>query len=453
MDKQTVFETIGGDAKVEKIVDILYDKVLADNLLKHFFTGKNMDFQKKHMKNFIRLATGGFDNYTGRTIKDAHKKLDIGEHHFNQIEKLSIETFREISIGELAIKNCVEVIEKQRNHVLNIEEKIESVKQKTETIKSKDSIGNFTLNPHNFEQSKISQKFVDEKLEANYYKSMLTINKKKNIFFCILNLVFFIYLIFASKWYYFNDKLFVCSIVIFIIVALIDSLLFSDHLLQFDKNFIIKIIVIFAGFTTYLLGIFTWKNNICQLELIRFVDSHVIFLLLASVFYLEFNYIIQSLLGIINIIILVGLDYSINNELTSMFLPEICYIVILYTFCILCVESKREEHSRSIFKTNLENETFFKYINSLLNGMESSIVSIKINSNNHEEDIVYSNNSYGDILKYIKPHYLKSKGQEIDASLLAVNDGNDYTSNDLTDFHMFDCKLFKIGRASCRERV
>ena len=161
----------------------------------------------------------------------------------------------------------------------------------------------------------------------------------------------------------------------------------------------------------------------------------------------KLNPTIQSFLGIINIIILIGLDYSINNELTSMFLPEICYIVILYTFCILCVESKREEYSRSIFKTNLENETFFKYINSLLNGMESSIVSIKINSNNNEEDIVFSNNSYGDILKYIKPHYLKYKGQEIDESLLTINDGYDNNSNnlnDLSDFSMFDCKLFII---------
>jgi len=257
-----------------------------------------------------------------------------------------------------------------------------------------------------------------------------------------MNLVFFTYLIFASKWYYFNDKLFVCSIIIFIIVAIMDSLLFSDHLLRFDKNFIIKIIVIFASFTTYLLGIFTWENKNCSLDLIRFVDSHIIFLLLASVFYLEFNFIIQSFLGIINIIILIGLDYSINNELTSMFLPEICYIVILYSFCIFSVERKREEYSRSIFKTNLENETFFKYINSLLNGMESSIVSLKINSINNEEDIVYSNNSYGDILRYIKPHYLKSKNQENDALLLAVNESNIFNSNDLSDFHIFDCKLF-----------
>jgi len=333
------------------------------------------------------------------------------------------------------------VIESQRNNVLNKEEKVENVKKKKERSNNKVGIENFTLNPHNFEQSIINQKFMDEKLEDNYYKSTLDNNNKKNIFFCAINLAFFIYLILASKWYYFNDKLFVCSIIIIIIVAIVDSMLFSEYLLRNDKNFL-KLIVICAGFTTYLLGIFTWENITCSLSLIRFVDSHIIFLLIASVFYLEYNFIIQSILGIFNILILIGLDYSINNSLTLMFFPEICYIAILYFQSIYCIECKREEYSRSIFKKKLETETFSKYINSLLNGMASSIISIKINNNNNEEDIIYSNNSYADLLKHIKPELIKSnKIQETDALLLPVNynDTNENTET-FSQLQKFECK-------------
>ena len=69
MDRLTVFEKLGGDSNIDKIIELFYDKVLKDNILKHFFVDKKMDFQKKHMINFIRVATGGIDNYTGRTLR------------------------------------------------------------------------------------------------------------------------------------------------------------------------------------------------------------------------------------------------------------------------------------------------------------------------------------------------------------------------------------------------
>ncbi len=67
-----LFEKIGGGAAVDAAVDKFYEKVLADDRIKHFFEGVDMKRQADHQKKFLTFAFGGPANYSGRSMREAH---------------------------------------------------------------------------------------------------------------------------------------------------------------------------------------------------------------------------------------------------------------------------------------------------------------------------------------------------------------------------------------------
>ena len=264
-----------------------------------------------------------------------------------------------------------------------------------------DGIQNFKLNSLNYEQNKLNQRFVDDQLEEDYYASALIINFKKCIYFCIFSLVFFIALIFNCYYYYDNRVLFEATIVISIMVVLVDCMLFLPYTSRNYKLFL-KLVVIFSGFGTNLIGIFTWNKEKGALLLIRFADIHILFLLITSVLFLEFNYALQFLLCVAQIGTIIILDIVINGTVTTSFIHEILYIIILYIFCTVCIEKEKEDYSRSLFIKKKKAETFYKYVNSLLDGMNNGVISIKLNNSTSKQDIIYKNRAYDDILSELE---------------------------------------------------
>ena len=81
----TIFERIGGEAAVEAVVDIFYDKVLADPGLAGWFGGVDMDGLKRHQRLFVGQALGAKRPYPGRAMRAAHAGLDITDVAFDKV--------------------------------------------------------------------------------------------------------------------------------------------------------------------------------------------------------------------------------------------------------------------------------------------------------------------------------------------------------------------------------
>ena len=69
-----LFEKIGGPPAVDAAVDLFYKKVLADKRIKNFFGDVNMERQAGHQKMFLTYAFGGASNYSGKGMRQTHKK-------------------------------------------------------------------------------------------------------------------------------------------------------------------------------------------------------------------------------------------------------------------------------------------------------------------------------------------------------------------------------------------
>jgi hemoglobin len=87
MQALTLYDKLGGEQYIEKIVDDFYKYILADESINHFFADTDMEKQRRHQTAFISYALGGSKQYIGRSMQKAHTGLNIQPEHTNAVLK------------------------------------------------------------------------------------------------------------------------------------------------------------------------------------------------------------------------------------------------------------------------------------------------------------------------------------------------------------------------------
>ena len=75
--KPSLFERLGGEANVRKIVNDVLDKNSGNPLIAHHFSNIDMKNLKQKAFEFFSKGTGGPHQYTGRDMKTAHANMNI----------------------------------------------------------------------------------------------------------------------------------------------------------------------------------------------------------------------------------------------------------------------------------------------------------------------------------------------------------------------------------------
>ena len=83
----SLYEKLGGQPAVERIVNDFYKLVLADDTVNEFFAHTDMEKQRRHQTAFISYALGATNQYKGRSMELAHAGLNLQPEHFNAIAK------------------------------------------------------------------------------------------------------------------------------------------------------------------------------------------------------------------------------------------------------------------------------------------------------------------------------------------------------------------------------
>ena len=120
---QTLFDRIGGRGAVEAAVDIFYDKVLADNRINHFFKGVDTKRQRAKQKVFLTYAFGGAPNYSGASMRKAHKHLveekGLNDNHFDAVAENLQAALDELDVPSDLANEVMTIAASTRNDVLN----------------------------------------------------------------------------------------------------------------------------------------------------------------------------------------------------------------------------------------------------------------------------------------------------------------------------------------------
>ena len=78
----SLFDRIGGMAAVNAAVDIFYSKVTADPIVAGFFSQIDMERQAGKLKAFLAYAFGAPMKYSGKSMRKAHRRMNLQEAHF-----------------------------------------------------------------------------------------------------------------------------------------------------------------------------------------------------------------------------------------------------------------------------------------------------------------------------------------------------------------------------------
>lgn len=118
MDKESLFERIGGAAAIAAVVEIFYQKQLLDPNVKGFFKKTDLEKLKSHQRNFFAKCFGGPDNYTGKDMVESHKDLFITDLHFDCVKQNLLDTLEELKLSKDMIKEVEVIVETKRADIV-----------------------------------------------------------------------------------------------------------------------------------------------------------------------------------------------------------------------------------------------------------------------------------------------------------------------------------------------
>lgn len=98
---------------------------MIDPELRPFFAGVDMVRQKNKQKAFLTYAFGGAPNYSGKNMREAHKRLlemGMNSTHFDAVIGHLGNTLKELNVPDELIQEAVRISMSTRNDVLNQKE-------------------------------------------------------------------------------------------------------------------------------------------------------------------------------------------------------------------------------------------------------------------------------------------------------------------------------------------
>jgi hemoglobin len=83
--QDALFEDMGGQSGINKLVDASVDNYLADPRIKDIFSESNIDRIRAELKDQFCMVAGGPCGYTGHSMEATHKGLHLTNANFNAL--------------------------------------------------------------------------------------------------------------------------------------------------------------------------------------------------------------------------------------------------------------------------------------------------------------------------------------------------------------------------------
>jgi hemoglobin len=83
--EDTLFADMGGQAGLNRLVDVSVDNYLADPRIKEIFSESNIDRIRAELKDQFCVVAGGPCQYKGHSMEATHKGLHLTNANFNAL--------------------------------------------------------------------------------------------------------------------------------------------------------------------------------------------------------------------------------------------------------------------------------------------------------------------------------------------------------------------------------
>lgn len=113
----SLYERLGGETIIDRLVTAFYVRVLADANLAPFFRHSPIDKLHAMQREFFAMATGGPVTYTGRPLAHAHHGRGITRDHFARFTQHLVETLLENGASQADSDEVIEHVNTLVNEV------------------------------------------------------------------------------------------------------------------------------------------------------------------------------------------------------------------------------------------------------------------------------------------------------------------------------------------------
>jgi hemoglobin len=96
----TLYDRIGGDEAVARLLVAFYERVLADPDLRGFFVDVPIEKLRRMQREFFAEALGGPVRYSGRPLAAVHAKLGIRSRHLRRFLEHLLATLSDEALDE-----------------------------------------------------------------------------------------------------------------------------------------------------------------------------------------------------------------------------------------------------------------------------------------------------------------------------------------------------------------
>lgn len=98
--EKSLYDRLGGKPAITAVVDEFVARVAADARINAFFAHTDIAHLKMELVNQICEASGGPCKYTGRSMKDAHRGMGVGDADFNALVEDLVGALDKFNVGK-----------------------------------------------------------------------------------------------------------------------------------------------------------------------------------------------------------------------------------------------------------------------------------------------------------------------------------------------------------------
>ncbi|KAF4673878.1 hypothetical protein FOL46_006286 [Perkinsus olseni] len=114
-----LFCVLGGDEGVMKFMDKLYESVLLDDRIQHFFSGAKLDSVKKSQAEYVAQLFGSAREYMGRELPRIHAMIRIADFHFDCFIEQCRKNLAACGLDSDSVDECTVLLETARASVVH----------------------------------------------------------------------------------------------------------------------------------------------------------------------------------------------------------------------------------------------------------------------------------------------------------------------------------------------
>jgi hemoglobin len=125
MDNRSLFDRLGGGSGIKTLVDDIVALHMDNPTIQARFrpyldTPDKLELTKRHLCAFLEAGSGGLTAYTGRTMRDAHRGMNISEAEYMAAVDDILTALRKNKIDDQTQKDILAIAYSLKGEILHI---------------------------------------------------------------------------------------------------------------------------------------------------------------------------------------------------------------------------------------------------------------------------------------------------------------------------------------------